>query len=270
MTKKIPDFKETLSLQKYRGAIDFLQSHIQLLDASLIEASKQLDAKTNKKENINSALGLNPTLYKCLNHPVRQHKVLIKHSQKQNIEFAILRLYNLFTVYLKDITREMFAKNPMLVVEKAVVNKSGADKENLVMTFAEIIRLNKIENIQEQMVLKIFRSIEELRSTSKLLDKILKDTKANIPKTTTEEALMYLEMRHLFVHNRGIVDNKYLNTYGKKFTPELKEKKELPTKMKIFEKALIAVTNLVLSIDKELILHKIVDKRKFKIQNTNA
>lgn len=267
---KQPDFKETTSLQQYRGAIDFLQTHIQLLDASLIQTSKILQGQADQELDINKALNLDIQTYDKLNHPSKQQNAIIKHSQKKNIEFAILRLFNLFTAYLQSITKEMYSKNPMLVVGKAVVNKNGDDKENLTMSYAEIVRLGNYENLQDQIVLNIFRSIEELRSTSKLLEKILKDTKVNIPKTTIDEALAYLEMRHLFIHNHGMVDAKYAKTYGKKFTPNLKDKKELPTKFEIFAKALTAITKLVTEIDTQLIKNGMVEKREFKPKSTPA
>jgi hypothetical protein len=138
------------------------------------------------------------------------------------------------------------------------------------MTFAEIVRLGNYENIQEQLVLRIFRSIEELKSTSKLLDKILKDTKVNVPKNVIDDALTYLEMRHLFIHNHGLVDEKYAQTYGKRFTQNLKAKKELPTKLTTFTKALTAITTLIVEIDKQLIANGMVEKREFKPKGTTT
>lgn len=267
LKKKEPDFKETTSLQQYRGAVDFLQTHIQLLDGSLLQTIKILKNHPKEKDYINLALGLDPLKYNRLNHPARQYISIIRHSQKKNIEFAIIRLFNMFSNYLQSITIEMFSKNPMLIVGKAVLNRDGEDKENLAMSYAEIIRLGNFENLQEHIVKKVFRSMEELKSTSKLLDKILKDTKVSISKTITEEAFSYLEMRHLFVHNHGLVDHKYANRYGKNFIPHLKEKIELPTKFETFSNALIAVTKLINTIDSQLIGNGLVGKRRFKHQN---
>jgi hypothetical protein len=161
----------------------------------------------------------------------------------------------------------MFAKNPMLVVGKAVINKNGDDKENLTMSYAEIVRLENYENVQEQIVLNVFRSIEELKSTSKLLEKLLKDTKVNIPQDIIDEALTYLEMRHLFIHNQGLVDSKYAKKYGKRFTPNLKDKNELPTKFDTFSKALTATTKLITEIDVQLLKNGMVEKREFQQNN---
>jgi hypothetical protein len=70
---------------------------------------------------------------------------------------------------------------------KAVVNNKGEDKEGLTIKFAEVIKLGSYEAIQEEIVKKVFRSIEELRSTKKLLDRILSDTKVNIAKSKIED-----------------------------------------------------------------------------------
>lgn len=264
MIKKKPDFKETISLQQYRSAVDFLQTHLQLLDASLLQTIKTLKSVEDQERDINLALGLDKAKYNRLNHPTRQHFVIIRHSQKKNIEFAILRLFNLFTNYLQGITAEMFYKNPMLVVGKAIVNKTGEDKHNVFMPYAEIVRLGSYESIQEKMIATIFRSFEEQKSTTKLLDKILENTKASIPTTVTDEALKYLEMRHLFVHNQGKADHKYSQKYGAKFNPKLKERSELPAKFETFANALKAVTKLVTTIDSQLIANGMVAKREFK------
>ena len=132
------------------------------------------------------------------------------------------------------------------------------------MTYAEIIRLENYENLQEKIISNIFRSIEEQKSTGKLLDKILKDTKVSVPAAITNEALAYLEMRHLFVHNQGKVDHKYAQQFGAKFAPPLKEHVELPAKFETFSNALKAITKLVTNIDSQLIANGMVSKRQFK------
>lgn len=265
---KKPDFKETISLQQYRSAVDFLQTHLQLLDASLLQTIKTLKGISDQEKDMHVALGLDKKKYNRLNHPTKQHSVIIRHSQKKNIEFAILRLFNLFTNYLQGITAEMFYQNPMLVVGKAVINKTGDDKESVTMTYAEIVRLGNYENVQAKIIANIFRSIEEQKSTTKLLDKILKDTKVSIPNSITDEALIYLKMRHLFVHNQGKVDHKYAQKYGAKFAPKLKEHSELPAKFETFANALVAVTKLVTTIDEQLIANGMVVKREFKTNDS--
>lgn len=70
--------------------------------------------------------------------------------------------------------------------------------------------------------------------------------------------------------NHGRVDAKYAKTYGEKFTPNLKDKKELPTKFGIFANAMTAITKLVTEIDTQLIKNGMVEKREFKQKSTTA
>lgn len=263
MSKK-PEFNETTSFQQLRGTLDFLNTHIQLIDASLIKSIKELRKETDQDKDINEALGVNKSDYAKLNHPVKQHPAIFKHTQNKNIEYAMIQLYNSFTHYLQSIVKEMFAKQPMLIVGKAVVNNKGEDKEGLTIKYAEVIKLGSYEAIQEEIVRKVFRSIEELRSTKKLLDRILSDTKVNIAKNKIEDALIYLEMRHLFIHGKGLVDDKYEKSYGDKFQPKLKKGDKLPKTFPTFEKALTSIFELCRLIDQELIRTGLIEKRKFK------
>ncbi|MEP2937498.1 MAG: hypothetical protein ABJM06_09190 [Gilvibacter sp.] len=263
MAKKIPKFNESTSLQQFRGSIDFLQTHIQLIDASLVTSIRKLKAHPEKNDRITKGLNVKDEKYSKLNHPVKQYSSIFRHTQKKNIEFAINKLFAIFTEYMKNVTLEMYKSKPYFIIQKAVVNKKDEDKENLQMTFAEILRLGTAENINNEMVSRVFRSIEELRSTPKLLERILSDTKIMMSKEMKRKALMYLEMRHLFIHAKGIVDNKYAATYGSFFTPELKVKNQLPKKYEIFDDALKNITNLVQHIDKELIRTGFIDVRKF-------
>lgn len=241
---------------------------MQLIDASIIQSIRKLRVHPTKEDDINVALGVPATKYNRLNHPTKAFSSVIRHTQNKNIEFSIIQLYNLFTAYLQNITTEMFEAKPMFIVGKAVYNKDGEEREHLSMSFADIIKLQTIDNIHEQIVKRVFRSIEELRSTTKLLDKILKDTKVSIPTDMKENALMYLEMRHLFIHNHGKVDAKYATAYGKKFSKHLAVGDDLPTKYETFSNALTNIYNLCHHIDQQLILQGFISKRQFKEKAT--
>lgn len=259
--KKIHHFSETYSLQSYRNSVEYIQSHIQLLDASLLNTLETLSKKGDKIK-LTSALNLDVSVYNKLNYPIKQHLALVKLSQKRNSEFAILQLYNTFTKYLQDITSEMFTKNPMFVIQKAVVDKNGEEKESHHFTYAEIIKLENYENVQEQIIKRVFRSIEELRSTTKLLERILKDTKVNLSNELKNNALTYLEMRHLFVHNRGVADDKYAAKYGGKFEPVIKKNKPLPANIETVNAAIQSINSLCFEIDNQLLSSGFLEGRK--------
>jgi len=267
---KKPEFNESTSFQQLRGNVDFLNMHIQLIDASIVKTIRTLRAEKRKDDtkDINVALKVDEEKYDKLNHPLKQYSSIIKYSQNKNIEFAIIIVYNIFTDYLRSIVKEMFDKKPLFIVNKAVVNKNGEDKDGMTLKFAEIVKLGNYDSIIGRIVNTIFRSFEDQRSTKKILDKILKDTKTNIPNKKIEDALQYLEFRHLIIHNKSKIDSKYENSYGKKFTPKLKSGNKIPRKFEIFKSCVSTTFDLCKEIDSELIRTGFLEKREFKGNTT--
>lgn len=263
LATKTPDFNETVSLQQYRGAIDFLESHIQLIDASLSYVNGHINIRKDKDEKIFSAFGVEEKNYRKLNHPIKQLGTLLNASQKRTIEYSIVQLYNYFSNYLKSILGEMYKKDPFLVVSKAVHAKTGEEIKSFTFTYAELIKLGNFEDIKEKMISRIFRSLEELKSTSQLLEKILAKTKVVIPDDIKNQGLMYLEIRHLIIHSQNIIDEDYEKRYGVNFTPDLKSGDKIPLNYILFKDGISAISNLVSAIDLELIRHGLVEKRKF-------
>jgi len=201
---------------------------------------------------IPGALGLDPKKYPTLNQPSKEHLRIFNYTRSKNVEFAVIDLFNAFTSYLKGITSEMYNHNPIQIAGKA--------QDNGVLTFIEIVNLGSFENIQEEMVNRIFRKLEDERSTTKLLDKILSHTKIVIDENVKANALMYLEMRHLFIHNSGKADEKFTASYGTKI--QIKSDGKLPTNFEVISEGINAVSALIEKIDLFLIKNSLVNRRK--------
>ena len=137
----------------------------------------------------------------------------------------------------------MYEHAPLMVVGKAVGNHS--------IQFHEVVKHESYASLKEYMIEETFRSIENLRSTKKLLDKILDHTEANINDSTRDQALAYLQMRHIFVHQGGVADKEFENAYGSWFSIESGD--DLPTDFKTAESAITATVELCKEVDFELI-----------------
>jgi hypothetical protein len=147
------------------------------------------------------------------------------------------------------------------VVERAGPKKIvGKAQGSSGLTFMEIVNLGSFESIQEEMINRIFRKLEDERSTTKLLDKILNHTNIVIEGNLKTNALMYLEMRHLFIHNSGKSDKPFTDSYGSKI--QIKNDGKLPTNFEIITDGINAVSALVEKIDSFLISNDIVNRRK--------
>ncbi|WP_088656300.1 hypothetical protein [Geofilum rhodophaeum] len=264
MNKKKPKFNESLSLQRFRKAIENIETNVQLNEAAYSQIILILNKSTDKELDIRDYLKIDKANFSRLNHPVKQSKAIFNNIKKKNIEFGIIQSYNAFSSYLKNVLSEMLAHKPHLVISKAVVTKNGEAKENFTFTFADIIKAGDYNVIQQNIVDRIFRRLEDEQSTITLLEKIIDGTKVNISNQLKNESLAYLELRHLFIHSSGILDSKYINKYGKILSPTLKPGQRIPQTYYTFQNCIQKTLSICKEIDSQLIKEDIIPERKFK------
>ena len=182
---------------------------------------------------------------KVLSESLRREGVndsLTKHAIKRNNELAIQLNYTHLTEYLRSVLGEMYLHNPLLVVSKV----SGS------LQFHEIVSLGSFDAISARMIDHVFRTLESQRSTGVLIDKILDKTGVSLKGQILEDALYYLEVRHLIVHNSSLIDSKFEKRYGEKFQ-YAKAGNRLPISQGLAKKAILAIKRLCSNIDVSLI-----------------
>ena len=84
-----------------------------------------------------------------------------------------------------------------------------AGNKDASMTFIDIIRFADKSSIIEEMARRVYRKLENERSTTELLNKVIKVTQMNIADELKKKALLYLEIRHLIIHNDSKVDKAF-------------------------------------------------------------
>lgn len=243
---------ESKSFQRFRSKIEYIHQNQQMIDASLKSLNTKLNAVVDKTRDITTELRLNKTDYGKLNHPINEKDRLVSYSRSKLAEYTILELFNAFTVYMRDITDEMYKKDPLKIVGKI---NSGST-----LTYVEIIKLGSFDNIRQKIVTEIFRKFENERSTIKLIDKILSHTDVSVPESLKENALMYLEMRHLFTHHKGKADDNFKTKYGENV--RLKTSDKLPTNFEVVSQAIDTIKRFAKSIDEQLITKNNIDRLK--------
>ena len=241
---------ETKSYQKFRSRIQYLEMHTQTIDAALNVMRHNIASSDDKKTSLAEILGFEANRYSQLNHPTREKDRIINHSRARNSEYAVITLYSYFTEYLQNILGEIYAHKPLDVV--------GKSPNELKFSYAEIVKLGSFEAISEKMIANVFRNLENQKSTIELLDKILTRT-VTIDENIKTKGLKYLDMRHLFVHGSGIVDQDFVRKYGE--DTSLKVGDDLPTTYGNAKAAIEAVTLLCSTIDQSLISNGFVKSR---------
>ncbi len=172
---------------------------------------------------------------------------IANHAISRNAEIALQFAYGHFIAYIKSILREMYRKKPL-----EIVNKSPST-----LAYHEIVKLGSYEAICNFMVEQVFKSIEGKRNTRALLNKILDKTNVSITEDVMATALMYIEMRHLIVHNNGKVDQDFADRYGTRLNVEANQ--TLKGNIGNSKKALKAIANLCLEMDQGLITGGFID-----------
>ncbi|OBX34996.1 hypothetical protein A8U91_04059 [Halomonas elongata] len=191
---------ESTAFQRFRNRLEQEKQTLQILDASLINAHREAKSKEGP---LASALGYDQNKYDQLHIPSVEGKRVITQAKNANYRAAVIRLYAIWSHYMRDILGLMYEVSPHQISQKA----HGEIK------FSEAINLGSYEAIKNYIVDHVFRSLESEQSTKKLLDKIVKHTKISLSQSLKVHALAHLEIRHLLVHANGYVDERYHKSY---------------------------------------------------------
>lgn len=240
---------ESISFQRFLGRYNSLQQHSQIICVSLNKLYNQLQLNKNNEKTIAETLRLSADKYPKLNIPSTQYARVINFSKGENSDYCFLELYNLFSYYMRDILREMYQLHPKSITQKC-------DKT---LTYSKLTEFSSIDELVDYMIDNIFKDLESLRSTTKLVKKIIGHTKIQIPQTLSDEALMYLNIRHLIIHNNSKVDKEFFEKYKNKLQISLNGK--VPTDYQSFQKALEVIYNYIKTIDHQLILNNFINTR---------
>ena len=245
----------TKSWQIFDGKLRDLKRHIQLIDLSLTLAQKHCKLEESEKKRIVSVLEALKGSHLQLNIPNTSREIsrIFIFSRKKLSEQAFIELYRIFTEYISNIIAEIFKKNPNKLLGALT------DKNERALYFHEIIKLGNYDAILEEITKRIYRSFENVRSTPKLLDKIISITRVNVSDEVKQEALLYLEIRHLIIHNNTQADEKFkkLDSEGKVTINQNTNK--IAMNYKLANDASIAVFKLCKTIDDELIAKKVLN-----------
>ncbi|MEJ7843586.1 MAG: hypothetical protein WKF95_17625, partial [Rubrobacter sp.] len=108
------------------------------------------------------------------------------------------------------------------------------------------------EAVCEHMIDQVFRNLENQRNTRALLTKILDKTNVRVEQQVLEDAMMYLEMRHLIVHNSSLIDKAFEQRYGD-ILSGVKAGRKLKVDVGTAKRALQSVKNLCVHVDRSLV-----------------
>lgn len=148
-----------------------------------------------------------------------KHPVLFKRTATNtNRQLAINHLkQTVFSAYIKDLYEEVYDYLKSVLTEAAVRAKVEPDrligKQHVEVSVSEILRADKLQSVIEDIVAKLFRKLENERSTTALIEKTCGKLGLTIPEEIQSKAIYYLEIRHQLVHADGKADEQFKETH---------------------------------------------------------
>lgn len=200
------------SYQSFDGKVRSLKLHIQLADIALSKANKKCLRNKNNGKTIGETLGSTTVKHPQLNIPNNPKDIgrVFATSRIKINEQAIIELYAYFADYVSGVIREFENTNPNRILG-LIPPQTPTD-----LSYKDVFVLGNYGSILDEIAKRVFRSLEDERNTSKLLKKFIKTTKQNVPVNIQQDALVYLEIRHLIIHNNSKADTKFnsMNNHG--------------------------------------------------------
>lgn len=238
---------ESKSWQRFEGKLRSLKQYLQLMDLSLTLSNKLCNDKKDEEITIGTVLGATHDSHRQLNNPNLSKEIrrTFISARRQLNEQGFIELHCLFSNYIANIIAEIAHGEP-----KRLVGILG-NKDTRTIKFAEIIHLGSYEAVINEMAKRVFRILENLRSTSDMMKKLIKITGITIDKALLEEALIYVEVRHLIIHNDSFVDDPFILNDKNKSVPL--NGKKLALTYTSTNKATNTIYKLCKKIDEELI-----------------
>lgn len=162
--------------------------------------------------------------YKYLQQDSRLKDVESAYSPVQHLKgFMYASLIKQFHDYVMEYFRTvlaLIAKNPnkgtVLLQLRSACNGKGCKSPDFSFSEEEILNASDVFQLKELFAKRILRGLEQKRDSLDLIQALYKMLGKSITKAV-DDAMPYLEMRHLLVHNGGKYDQKFVDKYGEHF-----------------------------------------------------
>jgi hypothetical protein len=133
-------------------------------------------------------------------------KIVINHLRSTIAVSFIKEAYEEVTEYLRYVLC-LGAKSKTIKVERLSANTKVS------ITANDILSAKDYNEVVLMVTNQIFQSIESERSTIEMVKKICTKLGLSISDEVINDALLYLEMRHIFVHNDGKPSKQFTERY---------------------------------------------------------
>ncbi|WP_283118439.1 hypothetical protein [Alistipes finegoldii] len=249
--------EESKSWQRFEGKIRSLKQYLQLMDLALTISNKQC-FRQDYNISIALALGTSTDSHRQLNIPNKKTDIkrTFVSARNQLNEQAFVELQCIFSGYISNVIAEIAHGSP-----NKLLGILGNDSTRSI-NFSDIIKLGSYENVISEMAHRVFRILENMRSTKDMIKKLCHITQISIPEDLMSDSLVYIDVRHLIIHRDSCADEVFLKKDVKKLIPTKDKKNRILLKYSITNKAITTIYAFCRTMDKQLIEKKVLPIRK--------
>lgn len=237
--------RETTALRNFRARIQQTLQHLELVDAALVLANHGASGVKDRNQPFLKALGI-PGKYETLHLPVRQHQQVCNFARGHNLELALVEMYACFTDYLRSVLKKIHREHPLELVRDAAVDLDPA----------EAAAAGDEETLRNLHFEHAFRNLDVRGSAELLVERAIGETGISIDEGVKREALLFLEMRNLYLYNGGVVDERFARAYGKEI--KVSAGGRLPKNIKLGRRAARGVEKLCRDLDEQFLKNRLL------------
>lgn len=242
------------AFQIFDSNIRGMKQHLQLIDASLVNADKicRNAAKSNSVKTIADALKSQEN-YPQLNTPCKPIDIgrTFKTARTKIHEQAIVELYKCYMTYLLNLIKEFLTIAPTRLLRGAAASQDNK------MSYEDILLHYDNNELIEIMSKGVLRRLENARDTQGLLQKILKFSGISINEQTKKRALLYLNIRHLIIHNNSKADEKFIRMNDG--LVKINSRNKIVLNYELSSNAIQTISALCSEIDEKLLEKKLLN-----------
>ena len=231
-----------------------LKQHLQLSDLALTLANKKAISLAGNGKKVAEVLGGSLDTHRQLNIPNEKKDISRTFITSRNKlhEQGIIELYSEFSNYVACVIAEIEHKQPQRFLSILSENSENGIK------YKEIIRIGNYNALIDEMAKRVFRTLENKRSTKDLLNVFIKNTKVDVADELLERALVYLEIRHLIIHNNTKADAKFNRMPQHDIVSINKSNQKITLNFTVTNEAINVIYRLCKTIDDELIVKNLI------------
>lgn len=199
------------ALHAFEQKLIYFDDDLELMDIIRLSSQNGLLSDPNEHKLFKQ---LNPRIHTHINRRYNSNQnrtIVINHLRQTLYSSYIKDLYEEFSEYLRIILNNLAisCSNSSVITPEKIVGQNF--KSPFLAT--QLLECGNWDNVVKLIIDTLFQSLENERSTKALIMQISRKLDVNLPDNLINEAMPYLDTRHVLVHADGKPSQQFKDDY---------------------------------------------------------